>query len=140
MAAESGPVQIAEPGTGFQHSPFGILPLGTSIAPDSDQHAPAAIRSLAVTDSQPGPRPLKAPTQSAQAERSPATAAFSPGLAPPAASSPRAVIKAAGARVKQIKVELRRMAALKKELDELERLLRAAKQKPEQRIRALRTG
>lgn len=134
MSGENGPIQIAEPGTGFQFSPFGILPLGTSVAPDSDQHAPAAIRSLAVV---PTPPPLVSPARPGQPERIGALAA---ATQPVVASSPRAVVKAAGARVKQIKVELRRMAALKKELDELERLLRAAKQKPEPRIRALRTG
>lgn len=135
MASESGPVQISEAGAGFQFSPFGILPLGTSIAPDSDEHSPAAIRTLAVVPpaQQASPAPVLARAQ--QLEAPPSASAVAA-----VATSPRSVIRAAGVRVKQIKIELRRMAALKREMDELERLLRAAKQKPEPRVRALRTG
>lgn len=44
--------------------------------------------------------------------------------------SPKNVVKAAKARVTQIRAELRAMKALQKELNELERLIAAAKQKP----------
>lgn len=131
MSGPQVPIQIAEPGLGWQSSPFGIIPIGTSIAPDSD-YAPAAVPMLAVT---------AVPAAMARVVQASVAQPITVALASPApAHGPREVIKAARARVKEIRAELRTHAALQRELGELERLLRAAKQKPELKVRALRAS
>jgi len=127
MGAESGPIQVAEPGAGFQYSPFGMLQLGTSVAPESDDPSPAAVRVVTAPAVSAQAPALQQSNRAWQTEQ-------------PVHSSCGSVIKAARSRVKEIKAELRRMGALKRELDELERLLKAAKQKPEPRVRALRSA
>ena len=134
------PVQVAEPGLGFQSSPFGILPLGTSIAPDQEFYGATANRA------EPPPSAL-IPAIKPKGQLARDTSGVLPAEARPLvdlnatiASSPRAVIKAARERATAIRRELKRMAALKRELEELERLLSAAKQKPEAKVRALRAG
>lgn len=52
-------------------------------------------------------------------------------------NSPRGIIKAAKAKIAQLRTELRRMKALQKELAELERLVAAAKSKPVAVVRNL---
>lgn len=57
----------------------------------------------------------------------------------PVITGPRAVVKAARARIKDIRRELKKHAALKTELAELERLVAAAKTRPQATtIRAVR--
>lgn len=50
------------------------------------------------------------------------------------ALAPKNIIQLAKARLKDVKVELRRMKALEKERQELERLLAAAEHRPDKRI------
>ena len=50
---------------------------------------------------------------------------------------PGDVVKAARARIREIKTELKAHAKLKRELAELERLVKAAKEKPRASIRAI---
>lgn len=54
-------------------------------------------------------------------------------------SGPGAVLKAAKARIKALKRELRQVPKLEKELAELERLVAAAEQKPTPKVRPLRS-
>lgn len=132
-----GPVQIAEPGVGFQMSPFGILPIGVSVAPPSDEYAPAAAPARQVEPLRTVPAVALASAVPAQLSATPTDAT---SIAPPRLSGPRDVVRAAKARAKEIRAQLKAHEALKRELAELERLIKAAKQKPEPKVRALRAG
>lgn len=115
-------------GAGFEFAGGMIVPLGTPYIAATDEPLPGAVtRDAAAFVPQ-------AVTQSSTAALAPATA---PTLA---INGPRAVLKAARARTKEIRAELRRMKALQKELAELERLLKAARQKPQAPVRALRAS
>jgi|1185.fasta_scaffold00702_4 hypothetical protein len=136
----SGPIQVATAGEGFQFSPFGMLPIGVSVAP-TEEYSGAAVPRAA--HAQPALVPaILADGSFARDARGvlPAEAKPLVELRGNIASTPGAVIKAARDRVKAIRVELKRHAALQRELAELERLLKAAKQKPEPKVRALRAG
>lgn len=138
--SNNGPVRVAEDGAGYQFSPFGILPIGTSIAPTSDDAAPAAVPQSQMPAPSSALAPFVPPVPVADPRITPAELKPLIDLKATVSSSPREVIRAARARVKELKQELRVLAARKRELEELERLLRAAKQRPEPKVRALRAG
>lgn len=78
-----------------------------------------------------------APSVAAPVER-PASAA--PQASEKPLTGPGEIVKAARARVKQIRAELKKHTALKKELAELERLIAAAKAKPAPKVRSLKAA
>lgn len=112
-------------GQGFELSPFGPVPIGTPY-----------LNPATVTPEQAALLVVRADygNDSARPSLTPETVAPTPRPVEPrrpvAATSPRSVIASARARVKEIRAELKRMRALQTELGELERLLKAAKQKP----------
>lgn len=138
-----GPIQIREPG-GFEYTQFGIIDLGSRAPvpvgdPANGGAAPAAVHRVEE------PQPAQAPIMSEAGRTSQLlTRAYAKHVeqAPlhDVKAGPREVVKAARARVRDIRRELKRLTSLKSELDELERLLAAAKQKPEAKLRALRAG
>jgi len=128
--------------TGFELTAFGPVPIGTPylnpatttpeqaaayvVRPDYGNEATFAIGTPeAAQVASVAPPVVQAPPRRAAA------------VAP--ATSPKSVIASAKARVKQIKAELKRLRSLQSELGELERLLKAAKQKPTPSVRPLRS-
>ena len=116
-------------GVGFEFAGGAIVPLGTPYLGATDEPLPGAVTREAAAFVPPTPGQSPAPV-----------ASFASVAQPPSINGPRAVLKAACARVKEIRAELRRMKALQKELAELERLLKAARQKPQAPVRALRAS
>ena len=129
-----GPIQVRAPGQSFEFTELGIVPLGASMAPGGNQSwGLAALAATASEATQPPPiAPVAAPPA--------ASTVAAPIAQPKPLGGPRDVIRAARERVKVIRAELKTHEALKRELGELERLLKAAKQKPEPKVRALRAG
>jgi hypothetical protein len=120
---------------GFQFSPIaGVIPLtpeafdanamhGAAVAlPPVEPYDPEAIPEESGSRVAPPPRAAVAKAAPAVVLPAPASARAS---AP--AISPRTVLKAARARVKEIKAELKRMRGLQTELGQLERMLAATK-------------
>lgn len=113
---------------GFQYTPGGIRPIGDSTGIDvSAQHGAAVVLTASSSDEDWSKqeaadvaRVEPAPAPKAKAPAKTAAAAHVPGV------TPRTVLKAARARTKEIRAELRRMKALQKELGQLERMLAAA--------------
>ncbi len=115
-------------GRGFQFTPYGFTELGdasgaTALPQDFspafvDKNLPAAPApaSKTVTAEKIEPKPLR-----------------------PSLTGPREVVRAAKARAKDIRAELRHMKALQKELTELERLIAAAK-KPVAAVRPIESA
>jgi hypothetical protein len=141
-------VQVRPPGEGYEYTIGGIIGLGDRAPVPLSEYSGAA---LPIRDDDGEPVVAGQPTTAERArllpERAPALSVAPrqlppPGATPPTESflSPRGVLKAARARAKAIRVELRQHEALKRELAELERLIQAAKQKPEPKVRALRAG
>lgn len=118
--------------SGFEMSPFGAVPIGTPSLKNAD---PAfAAQFVVKPDYGNGETFTLGTPESATLPAAPKQQAR---LASP--TSPRSVIAGARARVKEIKTELKRLRALQTELGELERLLKAAKQKPTPSVRSLRS-
>lgn len=132
-----GPVQIREPG-GFESTPFGIIGLGDRAPAPVGEYAPAMAHQV---EPEPPPEPIRNEAGRA-AQRLTRAHAKHAEQAPlrDAKAGPREVVKAARARAKDIRAELRHHETLKRELAELERLIAAAKQKPESKLRALRAS
>ncbi len=129
---------------GYELSPFGPVPIGTPYL-DPEKASPEQITAHAaryVVSADYGHGPIEQ-TQTPYAVLNPQPVSRVVTVAlpthPTPATSPRSVIKAARLRVKEIKSELKRMRALQSELGELERLLRAAKQKPTASVRPIRS-
>lgn len=123
--------------SGFEMSPFGMVPIGT---PSLNNATPEfAAQFVVKADYGNGETFTITTPESAKVAALPAAPAKRAAPAVAVATSPRSVIAAAKARVKQIKTELKRMRALQNELGELERLLKAAKQKPTPSVRPLRS-
>lgn len=133
-------------GQGFELSAFGPVPIGTPYL-NPDTITAEQVAHLIVTPDMVGAAPANRAHAEAAASRIPDAARYVPvrvGAEKPtkqvaAPTSPRGVVAAARARVKQIRSELKRMSSLKRELDELERLLKAAKQKPTVSVRPIRS-
>lgn len=125
------PVKLREV-AGFQSTPFGMFDLSVAPPPPNAEISPSAPPQL-LTETTPAPAPIVA-TAPIVAEHAPQRSKVIP------ADSPRAVVKAAKARIKELRAELRRMQALQKELAELERLVKAAREKPKSPVRALRSA
>jgi hypothetical protein len=124
--------------SGFEMSPFGMVPIGTP----SLEGATPEMAAQYVVHADYGHNVVPSETAGPPVIAKPATPvnyAIVRKPAPNAATSPGSVVKAARARVKEIKAELRRLKALQSELGELERLLKAAKQKPTASVRPLRS-
>jgi hypothetical protein len=120
--------------SGFQFTPWGIEPInGGQPAVRSPEAEPPDAEAIAPAVA--APAPVTAPSAA------PVTA---PSAAPVPraviATSPRGVVAAARARIKEIKAELRHKRRLERELAELQRLVKAAKSKPQPSVRALRTA
>lgn len=121
-------------GAGFQYTPFGMLPLDQAVPTSTTEHPGAVLevhRDAPTAEGDSHPVKQAEPVKRAE-KRAPAIAS--------APLTPGALVKQARARVREIKAELRRMRALEKELAELERLIRAAKQRPQSNVRALRSA
>ena len=115
-----------------------IRPVGQTSEHFGTSANPAA--SVVVKAAPAMPEVSAPPTPSPDAgKRNPLTYDFQTRTSPLAldAVSPRGVVKAAKARVRAIRAELRNMKALQKELAELERLIQAAK-KPLAAVRDIR--
>lgn len=118
------PVRLREPGQTFQSTPFGLFALDPITAAIKPLDEP--IEQIAAPQ----------PATSRVAPTATVSRTVAPQKTQPA--GPRQVIAAARARVKEIRAELKRMNALKRELGELERLLKAAREKPTNSVRALK--
>lgn len=114
---------------------FGAVPIGTPYL-DPAQATLDRIASVVVTSEKRAERVTQTPRQAVQPSP---VAQTQPRTSKPVdpITSPRAVIKAAKARVKQIRAELKNKRALERELAELERLIKAAGEKPSN-VRALK--
>lgn len=124
---------------GFEYTPMGIVPMGmgqqvatgidltrgTGNATQAEADAFEARLGGAV-------RALTAPAV-IDAPQAPQSAAVAPSL------TPTDLLRAARARIKALDAELRRLTAVRRERDELKRLVDAAKAKPAARVRSLRT-
>lgn len=117
-------------GQGFELSPFGPVPIGTPYL-NPDTTSLEAVASLVVRPDYGNDNQRETLTPHT-VTAAPVIRSVQPRAAQQTApaTSPRSVIQSARARVKQIRAELKRMRALQNELGELERLLKAAKQKP----------
>jgi len=127
-------------GQGFQFSPAGVIPIveqlgvdatamhGAGVSAEPQPYDPEAIPEEPVARIVPVAGPNGA-IVAARDRRSGAgiTAALMPPALVGSAITPRTVIKAARERLKEIKAELRRHEALKKERSQLERMLAATK-------------
>lgn len=130
-------VRVRPAGEGFEMSGFGAVPIGTPYL-DPMKPLPAQLASLIVQPVDKGGRRVRR-QESEASEALPATPARqSPGAAPASPLTPRGVLKAARERAKQIRAELKTKRALERELAELERLIRAAREKPTTSVRALK--
>ncbi len=141
--------QITEP---VQSTWLGVVPAGTPyLDPEKldPENLPASVvAALGVVEAEAASVEPARPQSTAQKFAPPVVASARPVLADHVASkhrvtasdSPRAVVKAARGRIKELRAELRRMKALQKELAELERLVKAASEKPKQPVRALRSA
>jgi hypothetical protein len=134
------PIQVAESGAGFQYSPFGMLPLGTSIAPTEEFTGAAVARIAPSLELVPPVHADRSIARDARGVLPVEVQTLADIRGTTVDGTPGAVIKAARLRASAIRKELKRLSALKRELDELERLLAAAKKKPEPKVRALRAG
>lgn len=109
--------------SGVELTPFGPVPLGTPyINPDTD---PALVAHLIVR-----PDFAAAPLLASPIEPQPVYAIQRRARVEAKPIKPGTLLQAVRLRIKEIKSELKRHAALQSELSELERLLKAAKQKP----------
>ncbi len=128
-------------GQGFELTAFGAVPLGTKYLDPAktslEEAAQYVVRPDYGNDDSAPVAASQAPVSSTP--RAPAVAAQQRAAAPAPVASPGNVIASAKARVKELRAELRRMKSLQKELAELERLLKAAKQKPTASVRPLRS-
>lgn len=128
---------------GYEYTPLGIVPLGdgqavangidvkreVGTAPRRDADAfearmGAAVERLGATGGQ---------SLAPGAER-----AAAPVLVAPLA--PRDLVRQARARIKALDAELRRLAAVRRERDELQRLVNAAALKPVAKVRPIRSA
>ncbi len=127
-------------GQGFQFTPDGIEPIvhgvdrlqvGGAINPaappsrqlvESTPVAQQVLPALELTVTAEQPKPKRA-TQSE-----------------PVITGNRQLIRAAKARLRELKAELKRLKAVEREKAELERLLKAARQKPASTVRSLRSA
>jgi hypothetical protein len=108
------------PGQSFEFTPAGIIPLDIgptqALGGGQPKRNPPSAQDVAVV--------ARGPVVADRARTTKDTAPV------PQNGSPGAVVKAAKARAKEIRVDLKRMRGLQKELAELERLLKAAREKP----------
>lgn len=133
--SDQKPVQLRPVGEGYEMSLFGAVPIGTPYL-DPAQSSPDRIASVVVASEKRSETVTQTPQQAVQPSSVAPTTSRHTKLADPI-TSPRAVIKAAKARVKQIRAELKNKRALERELAELERLIRASREKPSN-VRALK--
>lgn len=130
------PVQLRPVGEGYEMSFLGAVPIGTPYI-DPQKPVPNHVAALVVTPSERAtPEPVRTQLVQPLPQKQPAPVASAPPSAAPI-TSPRSVLKAARARVKQIRAELKNKRALERELAELERLIKAAREKPSN-VRALK--
>lgn len=117
------------PGSAVQFTPFGLTALGDASGVPVGEYAPGVAPQTAT------------PAQSVEEPQPKHRLEYEISIAPKsktktgATLKPADVLKLARARVREIKAELRRHAALKKELTQLENMLSAAK--PLAPVRAL---
>lgn len=119
-------------GQGFQFTPMGVLPLGAVTGGVSKKMAPAVVRPQPSSAQAPQQLTLPAMPQ-APVFATPSTVATSSALI-----TPRDVVKAARARVREIRAELKHHKRLQSELAELERMLAAARSKPKAVVTTIR--
>jgi hypothetical protein len=129
------PVQLRPVGEGYEMSFLGAVPIGTPYI-DPQKPVPDHVAALVVTLSERAtPEPARTQLVQPLPPKQPATVVAPTPTVPIA--SPRSVLNAARARVKQIRAELKNKRALERELAELERLIKAAREKPSN-VRALK--
>jgi hypothetical protein len=120
-----------KPGEGCQYALGGFTALGDASNAQIGEYAPSVRPDSVVQQSQPD-----ATDRAFEAiERKVAKHNAVVAKLAPAAIKPRDVLRLARARVREIRAELKRHAALKKELTQLENMLSAAK--PLASVRAL---
>jgi hypothetical protein len=125
-AADSREV-LRPAGEGFQVTPFGMFALDTATPVGGEMHGAAVHRPV-----------IEAHGETVQQPRALAAPQARPALPiAPFDSSPRGVVRAAKARIKELRTFLREAKKAEKELRELERLVAAAK-KPLAPVRDIR--
>ncbi len=109
--------------SGFEVTPFGIVPIGTPHVQTPEEAARYLVhREQEAVE----PKALESIRTAAK-------------LAPAKPLRPGDLIRSVRVRIREIKAELKHLGALQNELQELERLLQAAKQKPKPSVRPLRS-
>lgn len=116
---------------GFQFSPDGWEPL-----PDQDGAKPFKLGSIAPAAPPARPAATVAPAEPV----APTVPVKKAPDASPEIGTMGAFLKAARARLRVLKAELRRMKLVQQEHDELKRLLEAAKKKPASNLRNIRSA
>ncbi len=116
--------------SGFEYTPFGIVPLGTNLAQIAETGlAGASVEIVALPPQQPVQsdvvRVQLQPHQTANIQ--------------PADLKPVNVVRLARARLREVERDIKRLKKLETERDELRRLLDAAAQKPRGTLRSLPT-
>jgi uncharacterized protein with von Willebrand factor type A (vWA) domain len=108
-------------GQAFMFTPGGAIPM-------AQDGTPLATTGASTTEMSPGTVRRGAQTMLALPDLAPRVSE----LTPPSTTAlrPKDVVKAAKARVREIRAELRHMKRLEQQLGELERLIAAAKHKP----------
>ena len=114
-------------GQGFEFTPGGIVPLGAYRAQGPTEDVAGATADV--------PRPEA--STGAPAARLEATPRIVGDLLAIGAVKPRDVVKLARTRVRELDREIKRLEGLKKEREELRRLLAAAKAAPKTNVRAI---
>jgi len=118
-------------GQGFQFTPYGVLPLGAVGGNQPPEMAPAVVRA--------GFAPVSVPiAESAPVAQPVAIAQSRPQPFKRETLRPADVLKAARARVREIKAELKHHTRLQCELRQLQNLLAAARIKPAADVKPLR--
>lgn len=125
-------------GEGFEFTPFGLKPLGADSVAQGDGFAGAVIPKPVQAHVDLPPRSISDSLGDIQ-RRHEAHVATKTGTV-----SPCDVVKLAKSRIKELRTEIKQLTAKKRELAELERLVRAAKEKPRATVRTIdsarRTG
>ncbi len=116
--------------SGFEYTPFGILPLGTNLSQMAETGlAGATVEVVGLAPQQP------VQSEAVRVQLQPRQAAN----IQPAELKPVNVIRLARARLREVERDIKRLKKLEVERDELKRLLDAAAHKPARTLRSLPT-
>lgn len=120
--------------SGYEFTPFGLMPLGTNFGALEEKMAPAVIVEA---DSVEVPAHIAPPIVVAPVAHHPRVAAQLPVVAPSSPLTSKSLVQRARAELRAIEKEIKRLRALEKQRDELKRLLDAASAKPRPAIRTI---